>query len=188
MKWNYAIGIVVVLVGCGTQSNSDSKQESEQFESLLVLVEEGENILETTKLEWLPAQDALLRCAASSSFCEWERSRFEDALTSAREAFDFQGLSAQLQSLRLTENLEASRARDSFVKHLRAWRESIEIFLAAVRQSSPDSVQSAELLDRFRENGNLIQESFDNTCSGLGNAQPAGSDLFKARIVDICDD
>lgn len=179
----------ICLSGCGGFG-----EESRTFESLLVMVEQGESVLEAAKPRWIPLRDDFLECLAEidSPFddCKAERESLVSEFDATVVFFEFRELKAELQALRLADNPEASRARDAFVKHLRAWQE----YISDMRNSMPTQNQIYERDFGFIETWRAIWSSkeinntFDELCSGLGNGQPANSDKFTARIVDICND
>jgi hypothetical protein len=181
---------LVLLSSCGLLGAS----EKESFESLLVLVESSESILESEKLNFAPAQAEFLECLNSGSgaswTCESERGVLESVFDQTLVRFGFQREIAELNALRLSDNDDASLARDAFVKHLRAWRQ----YISDYRYSLPTSTQlySNDLsffdvwLDIYENNE--ISKTFDQLCSGLGNAQPSDVKDFTDRIVDICDE
>jgi hypothetical protein len=107
----------------------------------------------------------------------------------ALRRYDFSGLKAELQALRLVDNAEASRARDAFVQHLRAWRDHISNLRYSMPSSSEVYWMDYSFAQKWKQfDDNPIQRTFDETCSGLGNAQPKNSSEFESRIIDICDD
>ncbi len=185
----FFVAPTICLSGCGSFGG-----ESRTFESLLVMVEEGESVLEAAKPRWTPLRDDFLKCLAEINSrvdnCEDERESLASEFDTTLEAFEFSELKAELQALRLTDNPEASRARDAFVRHLRAWQE----YISDMRNSMPTQNQiyqrDFEFVETWRAiwSSEEINNTFDELCSGLGNGQPANSDEFTVRIVDICND
>jgi hypothetical protein len=187
----FVIGaFVVALFGCGGGAAS----ESQTFEALLLLVEKGESVLEDGKVTFEPAQKDFLECLTQITYqpwgCETERQYLENAFDATLEKYEFQGLMAETNSLRLTGNEEASRARDSFVKHLRAWRDYISDFRYSMPSSAQISSEDYTFVVTWKDisDNNQISDTFDELCSGLGNAQPSKTSEFSGRIIDICDD
>lgn len=159
----------------------------------MILVEQGESILENGVADFSAIRDDFVECMSGkmsrSSECELERASLERVLDDVLQRFNFQSLTAELQSLRLVTNRDASLARDSFVQHLRAWRNYVE----DLRYSMPTSREVYDLdfdfVDRWLDiSTDEISTTFDVICSSLGNAQPANSDDFRERIIDICDE
>jgi hypothetical protein len=175
---------------CGIGGASEKKT----FESLLLLVEEGESILESEIIHFEPAQRNFLECLNSEispiGACESLRSRLEVVFDETLVEFQFQGLIAELNSLKLSSSDDASLARDEFVKHLRAWRQYISDFRYSMPSSFELSSNDLAFLDTWADvyENSQITETFDALCSGLGNAQPSSTDEFSARIIDICND
>jgi hypothetical protein len=182
-------GAALLAVGCSDEQQS----RSSQFESLLILVEEGEVVLEAGISDWTAVLTDFVDCISLGllSLCEEERLQLEKALDSTIEEWDFQDLKAELQALRLTENVDASRARDAYVKHLRAWRDEASTLRSNLPSASQFAAGDLSFLEQWREvleNNEAIVDSFDATCSGLGNGQPDDSTEFNSRIIDVCDD
>ena len=187
--WSGVFLLSLLVSSCGIGGPS----EAQTFEKLLVLVEQGESILESEKLDFGPAQSSFLDCLNAELFagaCEFKRGELEFEFDQTLIEFDFQSQIAELNSLRLSENDDASLARDAFVKHLRAWREYISDFQFSLPSSSELSQNDLSFLEIWLDiqENNEISETFDELCSGLGNAQPSGNDEFSARIIDVCDD
>lgn len=186
---SFLLSSLVFVSACG----SKSAEPEDNFAELISLIEIGETRLESGSALLTSALKNFLECASTNDlliFCEDQRQEIEDTFETVSQLWDFQGLKAELQSVRLTENIEASSARDFFVDHLRAWK----TYLDDLRLAAPSRVQletdsrdwQQAWMDTLQENS--ISETFDRTCSALGNAQPENSDVFKSRIVDICDD
>lgn len=180
---------LLALVGCGV---SDGDKAAE-FNSLLVLVEEGESVLEGNMVKWKGALEDFASCVVEATLpaftCEESRADLESILASTAEKYSLADLRARLQSLRLADNDEASRARDAFVRHLRAWHDYVVAFqLTAPSQSDLFRADYGFAAKWGEISSDEIGTTFDETCSGLGNGQPPESDEFAGRIVDICDD
>lgn len=178
-----------MLVGCGKSEAAESKE----FESLLVLVEEGEAVLETGMTKWKGVLNDFVNCLSEmeglSFLCEDHRADLESVLKSTSDKYQLQELRARLQSLRLTDNEEASQARDAYVKHLRAWYEYVLAFQTATPTASELSKNDLSFATKWSEiSMDEIVATFDETCSALGNGQPTNAEEFASRIIDVCDD
>lgn len=185
------LGVVsIVLPSCSAQSTSPTTN----FESLVTLIEKGEATLESGIAMYEPAVVSFMTCLNENpSFvylCESKRDKAVKQFDMAIALFDFQKLKSELQALRLTDNAEASQARDAFVKHLRAWRDRTERLRYAIPSADALARQDLSFADTWVEiiETSRVTETFDDACSGLGNGQPANSDEFTARIIDICND
>jgi hypothetical protein len=181
--------LVSQLCGC-TQRGDD---ESRVFDSLLLLVEEGEMVLENAKESWTPVQRDFLECVSQMSVgtfaCEGELTKLENEYDEALASFSFNSLRAELQSLRLTSYEDASQARDAFVEHLRAWRDYISELRFLLPSNSDLFIGDYSFAQAWADvSTSEISRTFDETCSSLGNGQPSDNDEFAIRIVDICDD
>ena len=65
--------------------------------------------------------------------------RFEKVFEEVSPDFEFGSLIAELQATRLAANQDASRARDAYVQHLRAWTD----YVAALRFATPTRAELA---------------------------------------------
>ena len=182
--------VVAVLLVFSSACSTAETNESETFESLLSLVETGEAKLESGIAMYSPAAESFLRCLDGGVFCENQRAKAEKQLDMTRALFDFQKLQSELFALRLTENKDANQARDAYVRHLRAWAENIQELRGSMPTADEISRQDFSFSQTWTQilEADEIRSTFDEVCGALGNAQPAGSDEFSARIIDICDD
>ncbi|NBT00239.1 MAG: hypothetical protein EBS61_06270 [Betaproteobacteria bacterium] len=182
-----------LLSSCGVLASDDRQV----FESLLSLIEEGESTVEVEKARYVIVRDDFVDCLvdyrdglARPDVCETKRESLEKVLITTSSKFDFQELFAELQSLRLADSPEASRARDAFVSHLRAWEE----YISDIRYAMPTTEEIYGMNYSFINewvsinDSSRITSTFDEVCSALGNAQPENSDEYRARVIDICDD
>jgi hypothetical protein len=189
--WAITSIFVLVLTGCTASQN----RASDTFNSLLTLVEEGEATLESGKTNFAPAQSEFLNCLVDqvntkSIECGDELLRLESVFDQTLEEYEFQALIAKMNSLRLVENDSASAARDAFVTHLEAWRDLISDFNNTLPTVEELYEGQWDFLKKWESIGedDLINKSFQETCSSLGNAQPTDTDEFADRIIDICDE
>jgi hypothetical protein len=180
---------LLVLSGCGGDNYSKT------FEGLLGRIEIAENRLEEGKLVYSPKEIDLAGCMNSYSTsvwnCEDERLALDNAYSDLREKWDFASDKAEMQSLRLPgSQSELALARDAFIEHLEAWTDKLLAKSIALPRSLFGENAWAEAkkwLDVALAES-PITETFNRTCSALGNSQPNDSDDYKLRIVDICDD
>ena len=169
------------------------------FEELVALIEEGEALMETEGKDlWEPKEEAAaLWCGGT----DWSSSKCFAAIDALDKVYEdvhanwiekMPGLQARLASLNLSsEHPDASRARDSFIEHMRAWRnyqaEESFLFPSLVDFRLDQSVLMEWIeMDRAGYSA-TINGTFADTCTGLGNSQPK-DDSYRERIIDICDD
>ena len=184
----FTLSSLVFFTGCA----SKSQNEDAAFEKLISQVESGEEKLEKGQATFNPKWAEFLNCINGNvrSLCKDDLQNLKNSFDGVAELWDFQSSIAELTSLRLTGNDEASLARDKFVKHLRVWKTYLDDLrfaaptVADLDRGNQEWAQAWE--DIMQENE--ITETFDEVCSALGNAQPEDSDVFKSRIIDICDD
>jgi hypothetical protein len=180
---------LLVLSGCGGDNYSKT------FEGLLGRIEIAENRLEEGKLVYSPKELDLAKCMNSFSSSVWncERMRLDldNAYSDLQEKWDFAADTAEMQSLRLPgSQSELALARDAFIEHLKAWTDRLSAKSIALPRSMFDENAWAEAK---KWAGVVLAESpitetFNRTCSALGNSQPNDTDEYRLRIVDICDD
>jgi hypothetical protein len=185
----------LVLCVALTVSACGGENYSATFESLLVHIENAEGRLEQGKDNYSTEENQFAKCIGDAGqyiwLCEDERSLLSGAYTNVQNSWNFASDTAEMQAIRLpSSNSELSLARDSFVNHLDAWTEYLTLKSVSLPSSMYASNARSQVLKWVEVvvGENEIGETFEKTCSGLGNAQPIDSDAFKARIVDICDD
>ncbi len=177
-------------------SNEDASTEDLEpiFASLLLVVEDGESILETFNDEIVSSLEALIDCSnVGDTTCERELSTSQVAIGKFMSQNSILKVSAELQALRLIDFPRMAQARDEYLAHLRAWQDHY-FELQSVLRIQPSDLQRNEFWDSFNgvvgegESTMAIRETFDRACSALGDAQPEKSAMFYDRIVDVCDD
>ena len=183
--------VTPTLFGC----SRNAEETSETFNSLLTIIEEGEEILESGKAKFSLAEKDFLDCLVSqtktnSIECAEEMLYLDSVYDETLKSYDFQSLIARMNALRLVDNESATQARDAFVQHLDAWRSTISDLKYSLPNLEELYKHEWSFLDKWDEIGqeSTINGSFQETCSSLGNAQPENSDEFAQRIIDICDE
>lgn len=174
------------------------ERSDNDFEELVSLIEEGESLLEEDgKGVWEPKFKALISSCEhnmSTLDCAMSVGAYDSALEKALSTWDDEMplLHARLLSLNLSsEHADASRARDTYLKHLNLWRD--QLAEESFHFPSMDSFQADQgALEAWAEwvmnvDFEEINDTHDGTCTGLGNSQPK-DDSYRERIIDICDD
>jgi hypothetical protein len=184
-----ALSSLIFFTACA----GESQDKNSALGELISVIENSETKLVKGTDSISPKLDDFLECIGTNtvwSFCKGDFRSLENIFESVSELWDFQSLIAELTSVRLTDNDEASLARDKYVQHIRVWR----IWLDDLRLKAPTLADLDEGNQEWTQawtdilSDDAITETFDAVCSALGNAQPEDSDVFKSRIVNICDD
>ena len=170
------------------------ERSDNDFEELVSLIEEGEALMEERGKDiWRPKMDALFSCETASK-CANAIEAFDSTLENVVSDWwdEMPGLMARLASLNLSSaHPDASRARDAFLDHLRGWRnyktEESLLFPSLEQLEQDTSLYFAWLDWDDSSHRDIITETFDDVCTGLGNSQP-GHGSYRERIIDICDD
>lgn len=197
--WNArVIAVLFTLLIASAFPSGCTSDDAGEFPKLLNLVEDGERLLEEGKDSWSDLDVAFMKCLSnygnSVLMCDARRRPLEAAYDLVIEKWDFAALKAELYALRMgTGETEAARARSFYLDHLDAWSDWIALArlkLPRVNALSDTFLQTqvASWVEFLVDGGDEISETFKQTCSALGNAQPLNSDEFKSRIIDICDD
>jgi hypothetical protein len=179
-----------LLFGCSDGENS------RDFEELLTVIEEGENILEEQKAIYSQAYEDFRDCnggqllvSCEYLYLDWRIINME-ILRTYKE--DLVPIRARLFAIPPSEgNPAITEARNAFIDHIDAWQDSmrkrlerkpseyLEFLMEVVERGSGTFWISVE---------NNVNETFKTVCKELGNAQPNRNEMFQDRIIDICYD
>ena len=177
-------------------SSCSGESYSATFEALLESIEASENRLENGLAKYETPEAELVSCLATVRpnlwLCEAELAALNSVYLQVLPDWNFTPDKAQMQSLRMPKDKQRlSDAREAYMDHLDSWSEYLEdkyLALPGTLIEAEAAMQAAGWLQVVFEERKVISETFKDACSALGDAQPANSDEFRKRIVDVCDD
>lgn len=189
---------VAILIAAGVFFTSACGSDSDTFEELVAIIEEGTTVIRNAQETTFPGMNDLGRCDTLEDFSK-KIACMADAVGVMGESNKMvnsilqnkmPGLKARATSLNLSsESPDASRARDGYVRYMAAWQD----FWSEAETKLPTAQAVRE------DFGSLTRWAFWDTspyvkkqkaamidmCVGLESSQPKNNS-YRERLIDIC--